>query len=145
MVIRTKSRFISEFFLLQKTSTIGCNEFICSRHYVALLSATTPFDEFMKNTYNVLVPHIYVPEPSVMMAILKDMEASGLVEYIPQLWSDIKVFDQAFRENILHYLMDVMVESQPDSVDLIEKFAVIAYDVFTIIKTQPEERTKQIR
>lgn len=99
----------------------------------------------MQNTYNVLVPHIYVPEPSVMLQILRDMEASGLVEYIPQLWSDIKVFDHTSRENLLHYLLDVMVESRTESDDLREKFAVIAYDIFTIIKTQPEERTKQIR
>lgn len=80
-----------------------------------------------------------------MMQILRDMEASGLVEYIPQLWSDIKVFDHTSRENLLHYLLDVMVESRTESEDLREKFAVIAYDVFTIIKTQPEDRTKQIR
>lgn len=80
-----------------------------------------------------------------MLTILKDMEASGHVEYTPQFWSDIKIFDHTSRENLLHYLLDIMVENKPDSIDLIEKFAFIAYDMFTIIRTQPEDRIKVIR
>lgn len=80
-----------------------------------------------------------------MLAILKNMEASGHIEYIPQLWSDIKIFDHAHRENILQYLVDVMVENKPNSAELTERFAVIAWDIFMLVKTQPEERTKLVR
>lgn len=145
-MILTGNLFISKFKkIVDKKSILKQKQFYCSRHYISLLSSTTPFVEFMNNIYNVIVPHIYIPEPSVMLVILKNMEASGHVEYIPQFWSDIKIFDHTTRENILNYLLDVMVENKTDSKDLVEKFAVIAYDIFTIVQSQPEDRTKQVR
>lgn len=47
--------------------------FIYSRHYFNLLLSGVPFDEFMEQTYNYLVPHIYVPEPSVMKEVIKQV------------------------------------------------------------------------
>lgn len=98
----------------------------------------------MRNTYNTLVPHIYIPEPSVMMAILKDLEASGRTEYLPQLWSDIKIFDQSNRQNILHCLLDIMVDNRPDSQELDGKFSDIAWDIYTKTIEQPEDRVSKL-
>lgn len=81
-----------------------------------------------------------------MMSILKDLEASGRIEYIPQLWSDIKIFDHTSRENLLLCLLDIMVDSKADTTaELTEKFSEIAWDIYTFVTTQPEERTKVVR
>lgn len=110
-----------------------------------LLSSSMPFEEFMQSVYNVLVPHIYIPEPSVMHSILKDLEASGHVEYIPQLWSDMKIFDHITRSNLLQFLLDIMVDNKPQSAELAEQFANIASDLYTFITTQQEDRTNFVR
>ncbi|XP_017488818.1 PREDICTED: protein PTCD3 homolog, mitochondrial, partial [Rhagoletis zephyria] len=65
-------------------------EAIYYRHYFALLCQTEPIDEFMK-IYDLLVPHVYIPEPGIMEEILKAIEIHGAVELMPRFWSDMVI------------------------------------------------------
>lgn len=117
-------------------------ESIYYRHFITLLSQTEPLDEFMENVYQKLVPNIYVPEPSVMLDILKCVEANDAIEYVPRLWSDILIFDHANRENILNLLLNIMVNNQDGDATMVEKLSNIAWDIWNKVEYQSEHRTK---
>lgn len=121
-------------------------ESIYYRHYVSLLCATEPLDEFMEYTYNVLIPHVYVPEPGVMGEILKSVESNRAIEYLPKLWSDMIVFDHTNREKLITHILKIMVENEPleDNLELNEKFANVAWDIYDRIEGQSEHRTVQL-
>ncbi|KAF5301509.1 hypothetical protein FQR65_LT08812 [Abscondita terminalis] len=120
-------------------------ESIYYRHYITLLCNTEPVEEFMQNTYLKLVPHIYVPEPSVMLEILKCIEANDSVEYMPRLWSDIIIFDHINRENLINLVLNILVSSRNvDNVSLPERFSAIAWDIYTKIENQNENKTNKL-
>lgn len=105
-----------------------------------------PLDNFMENIYNKLVPHIYVPEPTVMGTILKTIEANGAVHYIPKIWSDMKMFDHTDRENLINAVLNVLVNDMaPAGSELAERFANIAWDVWEKIENQSEKRFQKLR
>lgn len=119
-------------------------ESIYYRHYFALLCNTEPLDVFME-TYNTLVPNVYTPEPGIMTEILKQVDINGALELIPRLWSDIVIFEQANRENILELILTIMVENKPNidiatQASLGENFSNIAWQIFTKIEEQPENK-----
>lgn len=123
-------------------------ESIYYRHYFALLCSTEPLDKFME-TYNLLVPHIYTPEPGIMAEILKHVDINGALDLVPQLWSDMVIFDHTNRESLLHQVLKIMVENRPskeftNQEGLDEKFADIAWKIWTKIEEQPENRTNQL-
>ncbi|KAF2890733.1 hypothetical protein ILUMI_15440, partial [Ignelater luminosus] len=114
------------------------------RHYITLLCLTEPIEEFMENTYYQLIPHIYVPEPSVMAEVLRSIEASGNIEYLPKIWSDMVIFDQTDRENLLTLILKIMINNEPIQSDLIAKFSNIAWDIWNKIEDQDETRVKKL-
>ncbi|CAG9853906.1 unnamed protein product [Phyllotreta striolata] len=112
-------------------------ESIYYRHYVILMVANTPLEEFMRDIYDLLVPNIYIPEPGVMNEILKQIELNGIVEYLPKIWSDMVSFDHANRENLVDYVVDIMIENpQPENPSLTEHFSKIAWDIYKRIEEQ---------
>lgn len=118
------------------------------RNYFSLLVSTEPLENFME-TYHHLVPHVYIPEPSVMEDILKAVETSGSIEHIPLLWSHIILFDQNTRENLLELLTRIMIQNKPNpslpqQENLVEKFGAIAYDMWLKIEEKNETRTNPI-
>lgn len=105
-----------------------------------------PLDVFMENVYNKLVPHIYVPEPRVMNEILKTVELNAAIEYMPKLWSDMKIFDHTDQENLITATLYILVSNQPPAGSkLIEQFATIGWDVWEKIKDQNEMKRNKIR
>lgn len=123
-------------------------ESVYYRHYFGLLCHNEPLDVFME-TYNVLVPHVYVPEPGIMMEILKQVNIAGSIELIPRLWSDIVCFELSHRENILDFVLRIMVENVPNidipaQANLNEKFSDIAWQIFETIEEQPEKKMNPI-
>lgn len=119
-------------------------ESVYYRHYFALLCNTEPLDVFME-TYDMLVPNIYIPEPGIMTEILKQVDINGALELIPRFWSDIVVFELSNRETIIEQVLKIMVENVPNKdlpkqVDLKEKFSSIAWQIWTKIEEQPEGR-----
>ncbi|KAI4458769.1 pentatricopeptide repeat domain-containing protein 3 [Holotrichia oblita] len=120
-------------------------ESIYYRHYFILLCQTEPLDTFMEEIYFKLVPHIYVPEPSVMGEILDSIEINTAIEYVPRIWSDMTIFDHTDREKLISSILNIMVNNHPeDKPDLVEKFGIIAWDIFTKIENQNEHRTQPV-
>ncbi len=123
-------------------------ESVYYRHYFALLCRNEPLDVFME-TYNALVPHVYTPEPGIMVEILKQVDVNGALDLIPRLWSDIVIFEHSNRENILELVLQIMVantpsEDIPTQANLKDNFSDIAWQIFTKIEEQPENKTNQL-
>lgn len=108
------------------------------RAYIELILATEEFETFFK-IYSKLVPHVTIPEPAVMKAILEAVQlypAETATQYIPKLWSHMVTFGHLDREglleNILH-LMSVHCKPVPDS-PLNAQFAEIALTIWDHIQ-----------
>lgn len=124
------------------------NESAYYRRYFTVLSNNEPLDVFME-TYNALVPNIYIPEPKVMAKILTQVDINGALELIPRLWSDIVVFELMNQEAILDLVLKTMVENKPSNdiptqVDLNTKFADIAWQIFTKIEDEAGRQRKPL-
>lgn len=123
-------------------------ESIYYRHFTLLMIETEPLETFMQ-TYNTLVPNVYIPEPAVMDELLKAVEVSGAIEHIPLLWSHMVLFDHITREDLLTTLLRTMVENKPSAAfpqqeHLPMKFADIAFDLWSKIQERNEMRSKPI-
>lgn len=122
-------------------------EAIYYRHYFALLSQTSTIEEFMES-YDLLVPNIYIPEPGIMEEILKMVELNGAFELMPRLWSDMVIFDHINRESLLMRSLKIMITSKPDvsiktHEQLPEQFAKVALDIYTKVE-ESESRQKKL-
>lgn len=124
-------------------------ESIYYRHYFGLLCATETLDAFMQ-TYNALVPNVYTPEPGIMAEILKHVDVNGALELLPQLWSDMVVFDHVNRESLLQQVLRIAVDNRPNptalphQVGLDGKFMDIGWQIWEKIENQREGRTNQL-
>jgi pentatricopeptide repeat domain-containing protein 3 len=85
--------------------------------------------------------------------ILKAVELNTAITYIPQLWSDIVVFDQANRENNLSLILSIMANYYPtdaEDLDLIQQenlckqFTEISWKIWRLVEDQDPERRKQV-
>ncbi|XP_064543399.1 small ribosomal subunit protein mS39 [Drosophila montana] len=120
-------------------------EGIYYRNYLALLCQTESIEDFMQ-TYDVLVPNIYIPEPGIMEEILRAIEINGAVEHVPRIWSDMVIFDHTHRESLLLYVLRIMVNNRPNAElpaqqQLPEQCAKVALDMYNKI----EESAKRVR
>ncbi|XP_050084303.1 protein PTCD3 homolog, mitochondrial [Anopheles aquasalis] len=109
-------------------------ESIYYRHYFTLLATTEPLESFLE-TYHLLVPNVYIPEPSVMEDILRSVEMSSAIEHVPLLWSHMVQFDHTGRENLVNLLLHIMTSNPPTSgeprhADLGQSFANIAWEAW---------------
>lgn len=123
-------------------------ESVYYRNYFALLVSTEPLELFME-TYHMLVPNVYIPEPAVMEEILNAVESSGAIELVPLLWSHIVLFDQNTRESLLMMLTRIMIQNPPNpsfpqQEKLLEKFGSIAYDIFKRIEEKNDTRSNPV-
>ncbi|KAG8041208.1 hypothetical protein G9C98_002196 [Cotesia typhae] len=92
---------------------IGNNygENIYYRNYFMLQVQNRPIDAFMNNYYDVIVPNIYVPEPTVMNAILSTLEFSDpdvSRDYLARIWSHMVQFEHLERKNIVSKALNLM-------------------------------------
>uniref|UniRef100_A0A182NBT0 Small ribosomal subunit protein mS39 n=1 Tax=Anopheles dirus TaxID=7168 RepID=A0A182NBT0_9DIPT len=109
-------------------------ESIYYRHYFALLATTEPLESFLE-TYHLLVPNVYTPEPSVMEDILRSVEMNTAIEHVPLLWSHMVQFDHTGRENLVNLLLHIMISNKPSTdnpqhAGLVQRFANIAWDLW---------------
>lgn len=102
-------------------------ESIYYQHFFKLLCSTENIHTFFE-IYNKYVPNIYTPEPSVVCEIIEAVDLNGATEYIPQLWSDIILFNQYERENVVKAILGVMGRGKQEA-KLQEQFAVIVSDI----------------
>ncbi|XP_023294074.2 protein PTCD3 homolog, mitochondrial [Lucilia cuprina] len=122
-------------------------ESIYYRHYFALLCQTSTIEEFME-TYDLLVPNIYIPEPGIMEEILKMVELNNSFELMPRLWSDMVIFDHINRESLLTRSLKIMINNKPDvskkhEEQLPAQFAKVALDIYNKIE-ESESRQKKL-
>lgn len=104
-------------------------ESIYYRHFFNLLCRSEPLEVFME-TYHKYVPNIYIPEPSIMENILKQVDAEGAIDQIPLLWSHMVIFDQSNKEPLVNLILRIMTDNKTDSEELREKFSVIANEMW---------------
>lgn len=117
------------------------------RNYFSLLIQTEPLEKFMKEYYFHLVPHVYIPEPSVMEELLRSIEGNAAIEHIPLIWSHMICFEHITRENLLNAIVQIMVQSKPAAEKLTatnDEFSRIALDIWTKIEEKNELRSKPL-
>lgn len=125
-------------------------ESVYYRHYFAVMCSTAEsFDEFM-DLYNKYVPNIYVPEPGIMSEILKSLEVNGAFQYLPQLWSNMIIFDHINRENLLSQILKIMVENEPNKdieneKNLTNEYTKIAWDIWGKYTDEPQMERRAIQ
>ncbi|XP_018331049.1 protein PTCD3 homolog, mitochondrial [Agrilus planipennis] len=119
-------------------------ESIYYRHYTSILCSQMPIEEFMSIVYSIIVPNIYIPEPSVVKEILDSVEATGSIEFLPKLWQDIVSFDYIRRNIIIETVPAIMANNEPpEGSELHEQFAIIARDIIQRLEAlSQDERTK---
>lgn len=106
--------------------------------YLELILTTEEFETFFK-LYSKLVPHVTIPEPDVMSAILEALKlhpAQTATQYIPKLWSHMVMFGHLDREQLLEdilHLMSVHCKPASDS-PLNAQFAGMALTIWEHIK-----------
>ncbi|KAK9871049.1 hypothetical protein WA026_010007 [Henosepilachna vigintioctopunctata] len=120
-------------------------ESIYYRNFLILAVNSEPIHDFMENLYNQIVPNIYTPEMGVLEEIIKQVEISGAIEFLPKLWSDVVTFDCARKDTMLKLILDIMVHNEPENdPNLVEKFANIGSDIYEKLMNQNENRTNNI-
>lgn len=99
----------------------------------------------MDQVYNLLVPNIYVPEPSVMDEVIKQVDLNGALNHIPRLWSDMIIFDHTTRQNLIETIVNTMFDNQADQEsELTKSFANVAWDIHSRILEQNESRARKV-
>lgn len=89
----------------------GLKENIYYRNYFMLQIRNQKIDVFVKDYYDLLVPHVYTPEPSVMDEILNTISANDpdiCRELLPRFWTHIVQFDQLERKNLITKALNLM-------------------------------------
>lgn len=104
-------------------------ESIYYRHYFNLLCRSEPLDVFME-TYHRYVPNIYIPEPSIMENILKQIELEAAVDQLPLIWSHMVIFDHTNREPLVNLMLRIMTDNETVSEELRERFNQIAGEMW---------------
>lgn len=113
-------------------------ESIYYRHYFNLLCQTESLDKFMES-YNRLVPNIYIPEPSIMENILRKIGMESAFTMVPLIWSQMIIFDHASKENLLSILLNVMVTGKNEvTAELVTKFGQISWEMWQKIEDANE-------
>ncbi|XP_025209053.1 protein PTCD3 homolog, mitochondrial [Melanaphis sacchari] len=114
-------------------------ESVYYRHFFALLCQNESV-EFLMKYYNDLVPHIYIPEPTITELIVKSINIAAAVEFYPKIWSDILMFDQADREPIIIELTNGMAQNLFPSLEpsIKEKLGILSGTIYDAIDERKE-------
>ncbi|XP_022904837.2 small ribosomal subunit protein mS39 [Onthophagus taurus] len=117
-------------------------ESIFYRNYCILMCETEPIENFMQDIYFKFVPNIYVPEPGVMEEVLNMILLNSATNYLPKLWSDIKIFDMNERENLLKLVTEIMIKNETE--ELKANFSDIAWEMFSVPEERKETHTSRL-
>lgn len=114
-------------------------ESVYYRHFFAILCQNESV-EFLMKYYNDLVPHIYIPEPTITELIVKTINVAAAVELYPKIWSDILMFDQADREPIIIELINGMAQNLFPSFEpsIKEKLGILSGTIYDAIEERKE-------
>lgn len=77
---------------------------------------------------------------------MKTVNVHEALEYLPQLWSDMIVFEHTSRERLLMIVLSAMTKHQPSekTQQLTQRLATIAWDIWTRVKEQEENRHRKV-
>lgn len=105
-----------------------------------LILTTEDFEIFFK-LYNKLVPHVTIPEPTVMKAILETLQAypaQTATQYIPKLWSHIIMFGHLDRQDLVGNLLQLFCVYFKPALDspLNVEFANIAVTIWDHVQVK---------
>lgn len=62
--------------------------------------------------YTKYVPSVYTPDPVVMLEILELFEVNDAFHYIPQIWSDMTVFEISQRSDLVQKVFQILAKAQ---------------------------------
>ena len=99
----------------------------------------------MEHIYFKLVPNIYIPEPIVMGELLKHIKENGMIEYLQRLWSDMKIFEQTYREELIKSILEIMIIHKSKTNELQKIFSTTAWDIYHLVCDQEEHRTRRLQ
>lgn len=118
-------------------------ESIYYQHFFKLLCSTENIDVFF-DMYNKYIPNIYTPEPSVVCEIIEAIDLNDAIHYVPQLWTDIVLFNHHERTNVVKAMLAVMAKAKRPA-DIQTQLAIIATDINERCDTpNPTRRTQPI-
>ncbi|XP_012223048.1 small ribosomal subunit protein mS39 [Linepithema humile] len=148
---REAGEMVNELLLTgENYKFIGDNlrENVYYRFYLELILATEELETFFK-VYNKLVPHVTIPEPHVINAILEALQlhpAETATQYIPKLWSHMVMFGHLNVEGLLENILQLIsVHCKPASDSpLNAQFAEIAVTIWNHVQTQNTKRVQHI-
>ncbi|KAH9414884.1 Pentatricopeptide repeat domain [Dermatophagoides pteronyssinus] len=99
--------------------------------FLKLLCLSESIEQFMA-FYNRYVPHMYSPNVDLMANLLKTIKIYKAINYLPQIYDDIRLLYYIYNMDILQDLLLAMDEIQ-QSDPLLSKFNQIVIDVFNKI------------
>ncbi|XP_055541391.1 protein PTCD3 homolog, mitochondrial [Wyeomyia smithii] len=119
-------------------------ESIYYRHYFSLLCSAEPLESFMQ-TYHMLVPNVYIPEPTIMEEILKSIDVNCAMEHLPLIWSHMIQFEHTGRENLLTLVLQMIITTPATDPETVERYTNIAWDMYTRLEEMiaSEQRNRQ--
>lgn len=120
-------------------------ESIYHRHFFTLACSGETADAFME-LYNDMVPHVYTPEPRVMAEIVTSLKVHDALGYLPQIWSDMIVFDHATQEKLVTEVLSCSASHVPsaENSELTKQISAIVWDIWTRVQAQDESRRNKV-
>lgn len=104
-----------------------------SYKFLKLLCLSESIEQFMA-FYNRYVPHMYSPNVDLMANLLKTIKIYKAINYLPQIYDDIRLLYYIYNMDILQDLLLAMDEIQKSD-PLLSKFNQIGrYNDFFILK-----------
>ncbi|KAM3968051.1 small ribosomal subunit protein mS39 [Aphomia sociella] len=121
-------------------------ESIYYRHFVTVACRHAPLERATQ-LLDMLVPNVYVPEPTVMEEIIKTLEVGGAGDRLAQAWSQLVVFGIAKRAKLVERLLNAMCNCyQYQDNEVKEKMRAAAADILRYNQlTQDQEQSKELR
>ncbi|XP_064073297.1 small ribosomal subunit protein mS39 [Vanessa tameamea] len=120
-------------------------ESIYYRHFVTVACRFAPFERTTQ-LLDMLIPNIYVPEPSVMEEILKALELQGAGARLAAAWRELLVFGHAGRARLVERLLRALSccgREQDDEVK--EQMQTVAADILKYGELAEEREEREDR
>ncbi|XP_015127821.1 protein PTCD3 homolog, mitochondrial [Diachasma alloeum] len=119
------------------------------RHYFQVHVENNALDEFMKSYYDLIVPHVYTPEPNIMNAILQAVSANDPeigMPLLPRLWTHLVQFNYLERKDLVSKALHLMTTHciPPKNSPVHQMYADAAWTVWNFVMAQRNKKVQQI-
>lgn len=89
----------------------GFKENLYYRYYLLIHVKNNSLDEFMKSYYDLIVPHVYTPEPYIMSEMFQAVSANDPAigtPLLPRLWTHLVQFNYLERKDLVSKGLQLM-------------------------------------